>query len=112
MRATLSDVMLFIIDEISMVSSMNLAFVHMRLEELFGSSEWFGSRNMLFVGDLLQLPPVHGSPVFEKVATKSILSQLGCAAAINIWRDCVTYDELPLMKGRKMIHSFPPCWIV
>ena len=85
MRGTLSDVKLFIIDEVSTVSSLNLAFVHMRLEELFGSSEWFGSRNMLFLGDLLQLPPVHGNPGFEKVATKSILSQLWCAAAINIW---------------------------
>ena len=65
MRATLSGVKL---DEISMVSSINLAFVHMRREELFGSSEWFGYRNMLFVGDLLQLPPVHGNPVFDKVA--------------------------------------------
>ena len=101
MRATLSDVKLFFIDKISTVSSMNLTVVHMRLEELFGSSEWFGSRNMLFVGDLLQLPPVHGSPVFEKVATKSILSQLGCAAAINIWRDCVTYDELTINERLK-----------
>ena len=62
------------------------------------SSEWFGSRNMLFVGDLLQLPPIHGSPVFEKVATKSILSQLGCAAAVNI---CVTYDELTINERQK-----------
>ena len=106
MRAALSDVKLFIIDEISMVSSINLAFVHLRLEELFGSSEWFGSRNMLFVGDLLQLPPVHGSPVFEKVATKSILSQLGCAAAINIWRDCVTYDELTINERQKNDPQF------
>jgi hypothetical protein len=106
MRATLSEVKLFIIDEISMVSSINLAFVHMRLEELFGSSEWFGSRNMLFVGDLLQLPPVHGNPVFEKVATKSILSQLGCAAAINIWRDCVTYDELTINERQKSDPQF------
>ena len=106
MRATLSNVKLFIIDEISMVSSINLAFVHMRLEELFGSSEWFGSRNMLFVGDLLQLPPVHGNPVFEKVATKSILSQLGCAAAINIWKDCVTYDELTINERQKNDPQF------
>ena len=106
MRATLSEVKLFIIDEISMVSSINLAFVHMRLEELFGSSEWFGSRNMLFVGDLLQLPPVHGNPVFDKVATKSILSQLGCAAAINIWRDCVTYDELTINERQKNDPQF------
>jgi hypothetical protein len=48
----------------------------MRLEELFGGSEWFGSRNILFVGDLLQLQPVRGNPVFEKVATMSLLSKL------------------------------------
>ena len=84
MKATLGNVRLFIIDEVSMVSSLNLAYIHMRLEELFGGSEWFGSRNVLFVGDLLQLPPVSGSPVFEKVSTKSLLSQLGCAASINI----------------------------
>ena len=29
-------------------------------------------------GDLLQLQPVSGSPVFEKVSTKSLLYQLGC----------------------------------
>ena len=87
---------LFIIDEISMVSSLNLAYVHMRLEELFSANKWFWSQNMLFVGDLLQLPPVAGSPVFEKVSTKSLLNQLGCAASANIWRDCVTYDELTI----------------
>ena len=61
---------------------------------------------MLFVGDLLQLPPVHGSPVFEKVATKSVLSQLGCAAAVNIWRDCVTYDVLTINERQKNDPQF------
>ena len=46
---TLCNVKLFTIDEISMVSSLNLAYMHMRLEELFGEGEWFGSRNMMFV---------------------------------------------------------------
>ena len=101
MKTTLSNVRLFVIDEISMVSSLNLAYVHMRLEELFSKNEWFGSRNMLFVGDLLQLPPVAGSPVFEKVSTKSLLNQLGCAASANIWRDCVTYDELTINERQK-----------
>ena len=55
MKTTLCNVKLFIIDEISMVTSLNLAYIHMRLEELFGEGEWFGSRNMLFVGGLLQL---------------------------------------------------------
>ena len=78
----------------------------MRLEELFGGSEWFGSRNMLFVGDLLQLPPVNGGPVFDKVSTKSLLFQLGCAASINIWKDCVTYDELTINERQKNDPQF------
>ena len=60
--------------------------------ELYSENEWFGSLNMtLFVGDL-QLPSVAGSPVFDKVSTKSLLNQLG-AASSNIWRDCVTYER-------------------
>ena len=46
MKTTLCNVKLFIIDEISMVSSLNLAYMHLGLEELFGGDEWFGSRNM------------------------------------------------------------------
>ena len=52
---------------------------------------------------------VHGSPVFEKVATKSILSQLGCATGINIWRDCVTYDELTIKKKDSQFSSMLDC---
>ena len=92
MKTTLCNVKLFIIDEISMVSSLNLAYMHLRLEELFGGDEWFGSQNMLFVGDLLQLQPVGGSPVFERIAIKSLLFQLGCATAVNIWKDSVVYE--------------------
>ena len=66
MRTTLRNVQFIIVDEVSMVSSLNLAYMHLRLEELFGTNEWFGSKNMLFVGDL-QLPPVNGNHVFEKV---------------------------------------------
>ena len=106
MKTTLCNVKLFIIDEISMVSSLNLAYIHMRLEELFGEGEWFGSRNMLFVGDLLQLQPVSGSPVFEKVSTKSLLYQLGCAASINIWKDSVVYDELTINERQKTDKKF------
>ena len=106
MKTTLCNVKLFIIDEISMVSSLNLAYIHMRLEELFGEGEWFGSRNMLFVGDLLQLQPVSGSPVFEKVSTKSLVYQLGCAASINIWKDSVVYDELTINERQKADKRF------
>ena len=44
---------MIIVDEVSMVSSLNLAYMHLRLEELFGGHSWFGGKNVIFVGDLL-----------------------------------------------------------
>ena len=101
MRTTLRNVKFIIVDEVSMVSSLNLAYMHLRLEELFGTNEWFGSKNMLFVGDLLQLPPVNGNHVFEKITKKSLSFKLGCATSVNIWRDTVVYDELTINERQK-----------
>ena len=106
MKTKLCHVKLIIIDEISMVSSLNLAYIHLRLDELFGGDEWFGSRNMLFVGDILQLQPVSGSAVFEKITQKTLLNTLGCAASINIWRDSVTYDELTINERQNTDAEF------
>ena len=39
MKTTLRSVKLFIVDEVSMVSSLNLVYVHMRLDELFGGDK-------------------------------------------------------------------------
>ena len=61
-----------------MVSSLNLAYMHLRLEELFGGNEWFGAGNMLFVGDILQLQPVNGTPIFEKLPKISVLQTRMC----------------------------------
>ena len=36
-----------------MVSSLNLAYIHLRLEELFDGDEWFGSTNMLFMNTFI-----------------------------------------------------------
>ena len=57
---------MFIIDEVSIVASLNLAYIHLRLEELFGGNEWFGAGNMLFVGDILQLQAVSGDTCLRK----------------------------------------------
>ena len=75
MRASLSQLHLLIIDEVSMVSSLNLAYIHLHLDEIFARDEWFGGVNVLFVGDILQLPPVNGTPVFERISNKSITSK-------------------------------------
>ena len=101
MHTNLSRLKLVIIDEVSMLSSLNLAYIHLRLEELFGGSNWFGSMNIMFVGDLLQLPPVNGLPVFCRLTNKAISSKLGCLGSINIWKDNVTYDELTINERQK-----------
>ena len=41
MRSTFRSLKMIIADEVSMVSSLNLAYMHLRLEELFGGHDWF-----------------------------------------------------------------------
>ncbi len=36
---------------------------------------------MLVVGDLLQLQPINGKPVFEKITNKTVSLRLGCTAS-------------------------------
>ena len=106
MKTNLRNVKLIVVDEISMVSSLTLTYMHMRLEELFGGEEWFGCRNMMFVGDFLQLQPVNGNPVFQNITQKALLHKLGCSASVNIWRDSVIYDELTIKERQKSDAEF------
>ena len=106
MKTTLRSVKVIIVDEMSMVSSLVFAYMHLRLNELFGGNDWFGSKNMLFMGDLLQLQPVNGSAVFERITRKSLQFKLGCAATVNIWKDAVVYDELTINERQKQDQEF------
>ena len=103
---TLKNLKIIIVDEVSMVSNLNLAYLHMRLEDIFGTDEWFGSKNILFVGDLLQLPPVNGRPVFNKISNKIVKTRLGAANAVNIWKETVEYDELTINERQKGDETF------
>ena len=58
----------------------------MRLEYIFGTDKWFGSINILFVGNLLQLPPINGRLVFNKISNKLVKTRLGAANAVNIMK--------------------------
>ena len=98
MRTNLCSLKLIIIDKTLMLSSLNLAYIHLWLEELLGGAgdDYFGSMNMLFVGDILQLPPVTGSLVFSKLCNKLIASRMGSIASVNIWKETIVYDELTI----------------
>ena len=103
MRTNLRSLKLIIIDKVSMLSNLNLAYIHLLLEELFGGSgdKYFGSMNMLFVGDILQLSPVTGSSMFSKLCNKLITSRMGSIASVNIWKDTIVYDELTINEQQK-----------
>ena len=62
--------------------------------------------NVLFVGDILQLPPVNRGPVFERSSNKSITNKLGCMTSVNIWQVCVDYDELTINEHQKKDETF------
>ena len=75
MRTNLCSLKLVIIDEVSMLSNLNLAYIHLHLEKVFGESpNWLGATNVLFVGDILQLPPVNSLPVFSPLHTRPLLT--------------------------------------
>ena len=57
-RATLKHVKLLIIDEESMISSLTLLFIHLRLTEITSCDDLFGGISVLLFGDFFQLPPV------------------------------------------------------
>ena len=56
---------------------------------------------MLFVRNFLQLQPVNGQPVFDLVSKKQLFLKLGCSTSLNIWKDCMGYDELTINESRK-----------
>ena len=66
LRNKLSDLKVIIVYEISMVSNDLLFYVHLRLNEIFGSvnNEPFVGITVITVGDFFQLPPVGGKPVY------------------------------------------------
>ena len=106
MRQALHSVKLIIIDEISMLSNLNLRYVHKRLDALFPGNGWFGGVNMLFVGDFLQLPPINAAPVFVDLDTKTIASKLGVIGDVNVWKQEVVYDELTINERQKSDKTF------
>ena len=106
MRRSLSPFHLLIIDEVSMLLNLNLAYVHLCLDDIFGRDEWFGGVNVLFVGDILQLPPVNGAPVFDRITNKAVASKLGCMTSVNIWQDTVIFDKLTINERQRKNQAF------
>ena len=44
--------------------------------------------------------------MFEKINNRSITNKLGCMTSVNIWQDCVVYDELTINERQKKDQAF------
>ncbi|XP_054015920.1 ATP-dependent DNA helicase PIF1-like, partial [Hylaeus anthracinus] len=99
-RDQLKNVALVIIDEISMVSNVTFLYIHLRLAEIFDTTDsgdgWFGKKPMLLFGDLLQLPPVHEEPAFIQLSNKVMEKNVGGLGSYNLWSALFSYDELTI----------------
>jgi len=100
LRSDLKDVILIIIDEVSMISNLILMYIHLRLSQIFDTTDcgdgWFGRKHILLFGDLLQLPPVYEDPTFVRLSDEKIHKHLGSLSAINLWTALFDYDELTI----------------
>ena len=86
-----SQVRLLIIDEVSMLSSRFLAQIDERLRTLCDSDKPFGGLHLILAGDLCQLEPVLGSPVYKKA--KSSMDQAGHHLWENSVTSCILLEE-------------------
>ncbi|XP_026827688.1 ATP-dependent DNA helicase PIF1-like [Ooceraea biroi] len=87
-RDELKNVVLIIIDEVSMISNITFMYIHLRLTEIFNTMDcdngWFGKKHILLFGNLLQLPPVHEDPPFIELAKLQIQKYVGAMGSVNL----------------------------
>ncbi|XP_029161301.1 uncharacterized protein LOC114933034 [Nylanderia fulva] len=110
LRTDLKDVILFVIDEVSMISNLTLIYIHLRLSEIFDTSDcddgWFGRKHILLFGDLLQLPPVREDLIFTHLSDQKIANYLGSLNAVNLWITLFEYDELIINMRQQGDNSY------
>nr|XP_029717009.1 ATP-dependent DNA helicase PIF1-like [Aedes albopictus] len=65
-RNAFANIKAVIIDEVSMIGADILNTIHVRLQDISGNyDDPFGGINIVFCGDLRQLPPVNARPVYK-----------------------------------------------
>jgi len=106
-RHHMKDVLLLIIDEVSMVSNITLLYIHLRLCEIYNTADcndgWFGRLHILVFGELLQLPPVNEGSLFNQIDLKLFTIYTNTLGTVNLWQNLFTYDELTQNMRQNMI---------
>ncbi|XP_035258455.1 uncharacterized protein LOC118219420 [Anguilla anguilla] len=94
LRAKLNKIQIVIIDEISMVDHKLLTYIHGRLRQIKQTGDYssFGKVSIIAVGDLYQLPPVKGKPLYTQ------------PSGVNLWQNHFAVTELTEIVRQKDTH--------
>uniref|UniRef100_A0A1X7UGX6 Uncharacterized protein n=1 Tax=Amphimedon queenslandica TaxID=400682 RepID=A0A1X7UGX6_AMPQE len=84
----------------------------MHLEDILGTDEWFKCKNISLICDLLQLPPVNGRPVINKISHKIVKTKVRAANAVNISKENVEYGEKIINERQKETKLSLKCLIL
>ena len=80
------------------------------LTEIFNTSDikegWFGCKNILVFGDLLQLPPVFEQPVYTTLTSAIVHKHTNSPGSADIWQALFEYDELIINMRQKDHREF------
>ena len=104
-KTTLKSLRLLILDEVSMVSSLTLMHIQLRLTEIMCNNLPFGGLNVVFFADLLQLPPVKGNQPFMPVSLLESKQHMGAVGTFDLWQT-FQYDELTINMRQKNDETY------
>ncbi|XP_063048589.1 uncharacterized protein LOC134442280 [Engraulis encrasicolus] len=91
LRSQLGNLQILVIDEISMVNQTLLAYVHGRLRQIKQTGDFapFGNLSIIACGDLFQLSPVRGKPLYMD------------ADGVDLWKTYFSVVELTTVVRQK-----------
>ena len=95
LRFKLACVELIMIDEVSMVPSKLFKEIDLRLREIFSCDMPFGGKPIIICGDLYQLPPVTGTPVYMHDS-----SHIQGILGLELWRNFHLAELTEVMRQR------------
>ena len=97
LRNSLEDLVLVIVDEMSMVRSDLFFQLHERLQQIKQNDRLIGGVAVLLFGDLLQLQPVRGRCIFEQPRSQKYADNYDFC---NLW---VHFDSVVLQTNHRLL---------
>ena len=98
---------LLIIDEMSMLNTTTLHHVHTRLQQINQSTEPFGGIPIVLMGDMFQLPPCPGEPMYKTVFKEPKLQRMVKSSYLGseLFQSFAKYELTQQMRCKDPIHT-------